>query len=175
MKHVIFFLSIVLAISVCAEDVKPVSLAGFSDKGTFYLYKYESSLAVITYTLSPKGEYNRTMVLSYAGQKITYGLQVFSDKNGYWKNLVMSMPQGKITASRKEGIVEYTVRNKNYKTHVGNKHIVYDSYGPVFEGLTLKQYDMKKKENKPFFVFLCPQDRFQQRLNFLGKSTKNSK
>ena len=66
------------------KPILPASLAGFSDSGTFYLYKNEERLMTITFTWKADGSFKNDSTLSFAGQTVKQSLTISPDKEGSW-------------------------------------------------------------------------------------------
>jgi len=86
----------------------PLSLAGVSDEGTFFIYQREARLATITFKWHSDGNYKAKTVLSLAGQTVPIGLNITADKDGRWVKIVTDTPNELATVERTEGVARKT-------------------------------------------------------------------
>jgi putative CocE/NonD family hydrolase len=154
---ILFIVSLLLT-PMWGEETKPCSIANFEDSGVFKLYKNDSQIGTIEYTLDKQGNYDRKFTISLAGQKIETRLMIKSDKDGLWTNMVLIGPGGAGLVRRKGEKAEFTHINQEKISTVklAPNHLLNDSYGPVFESILLKQYDMEKKGKQKFSRYLIP-------------------
>lgn len=154
---------------------EPASLAGMADKGSFKLYKNESVLGVIDYDLDDKGNYTRTFELRYAGQVITYQLSLTSAENGLWSSASINVPGRKIDVQREGNTASYSVDEAAKTVKLTDKHVVYDSYGPVFESFALKSYDKEQGGKQNISRFVIPATCMNVEVEYKGTQVRNIK
>ena len=150
----------------------PAKTSGFTDSAVFDLYKYETLLGTIEYRLAANGSYYRKFDLFYSGQKVGYELQISCDSDGYWQKMTIKAPGQEIPVIRKGNEARYIVKGKNYSARLVKDHILYESYGPVFESLMLRQYDLKTGGEQSFPRFLIPSKTVVMTVAFRGKEMR---
>ncbi len=141
-----------------AEEAKPCSIAGFEDSAVFTLYKNDSPLGTIEYSLDKLGNYERKFTLSLAGQTVETRLMIRCDKDGLWTNMVGTGPGGELLVRRKGDKAEYTHvgREGMFTVTLTPDHLPNEYYSPVFESILLKKYDMEKGGKQTFSRFIIP-------------------
>ncbi len=159
------------------EEVKPLPISGFEESGTFKLIVQDTEIALIHYSLTLDGQYTRKFIISMAGQKAEYDIQISSDPSGEWESMKIIAPTETVTVKRLEDKAEYHLEKKGetYSINLTDKHILYDNYGPVFESLMLKEYDMEKRGIQKFSRYIMP-SRFEDvELEYKGKEIRQVK
>jgi putative CocE/NonD family hydrolase len=159
-----FFLFTCLLCFSSQDAVEPLPISGFEDSGTFALIVRDTKVGEIQFNLTADGQYNRKFVLSMGGQQTEYTLKVRSNSKGEWESMEIVTP-------------EYHLEKKDetYSVKLSDKHILYDNYGPVFEGLMLREYDMEKKGIQKFSRFIIPSRIEDVELEFKGKEIRKVK
>jgi len=132
------------------------SLQGYEEEDLFYLFKNESKIGTIEYSLRHNGAYKRTFTLMLAGQKIDYHLTLTPDEQGVWKNSTIITPTDTVTVTRTDSTAVYKTKSNSVKVKLHENYILYDSYGPVFETVMLRQYDMEQNGEQTIKRFLFP-------------------
>lgn len=156
------------------EEIKPLPISGFEESGTFKLVVQDTEIGLIQYRLTADGQYNRKFILSMGGQKAEYNMEIHSNKAGEWESMKIIAPTETITVKRLKDKAEYHLEKKGetYSVNLTDKHIVDDNYGPVFESLMLKEYDMETKGIQKFSRYIVP-SRFEDvELEFKGKEIR---
>jgi putative CocE/NonD family hydrolase len=159
------------------EEVKPLPISGFEESGTFKLIVQDTEIGLIEYNLTADGQYDRKFVLSMGGQKAEYKIKIHSNPEGEWESMEIVAPTETVSVKRLADKVEYHLEKKGetYSVQLVDNHILYDNYGPVFESLMLREYDMEKKGVQTFPRFLVP-SRFEDvELEFKGKEIRRVK
>ena len=84
MKRLTIFTCITLfALGLTAQEAAwPIPVSGFTDEGVFSLYKNESKVGTISYSLTGEGIYTRIFKLSMAGQTVEMFMEVTFDPQG---------------------------------------------------------------------------------------------
>jgi len=156
------------------EEVKPLPISGFEDTGTFKLIVQDTEVGKIEYTLTPDGHYKRKFVISMAGQTAEYTMEVTSNATGEWESMEIIVPTEAVTIKRLNDKAEYHLEKKDetYSVDLKDNHILYDNYGPVFEGLMLKAYDMEKKGVQTFSRYIIPSQCRDVELEFKGQEIR---
>jgi len=154
------------------EKTLPVSIANNAESGTFKIFKHDTELGVITYSLDDKGNYTRKFVISMSGQKAEFNMTITPDKNGFWESMNIQAPTQTIPVKRIDGKAEYTVKNKTYAVELSDNHLIWDDYGPVFETIMLKQYDFEKKGKQTMSCFLVPAKIVDIELEYKGSEVR---
>ncbi|MBN1271105.1 MAG: CocE/NonD family hydrolase [Candidatus Aminicenantes bacterium] len=179
MRHkavIVFMLLFLLFIFVIGEEkeIKPFPLSGFAEKGHFFIYVQGSAIGEIDYTLTDEGNYSRIFTLSMAGQKAENVLEITSGPGGIWEKMTIKVPTETVSITRLEGKAEYHLEKKDetYSTVLKDGHILYDSYGPVFEGFMIRAYDMDKGGVQKIPRFLIPARTEEAELEFKGKEVR---
>lgn len=167
-KKAVFFLFFFIGVYL-SSNLFSQSLKGFEEKGRFYLFKNESKIGTIDYSLDKSGAYERMFEISMAGQKINYSFTIKPDEQGVWKSSTIITPTDTITAARTDTAAIYKVKDKTIRVKLPEEYILYDSYGPVFETVMLKEYDMEKKGKQTFKRFLFPSKIVDVELEYKGR------
>lgn len=163
-----------LAANAAEEPARPLPISGFSDEATFKLYKNEAQIGLIHYTLTAEGAYTRHFTLSVGGQEIELDFEVATDEDGLWTEMEIVAPTETVTVKRLDAKAEYTLKSSGatFGVSLTDGHILYDSYGPVFESLMLRQYDMETKGEQTFSRFLVPSQTMDCQLEYTGRETR---
>jgi len=138
------------------KAVLPASLAGFSDSGTFFLYKNEERLMTINFTWKADGSFQNNSVLSFAGQTVKQSLTITPDKAGYWTSIKQTSPRGDVDIVRESGVAKRTMNGKTITINLKNATTLFENYSPALLSQTLHAYDGKKGGKQSFPVFILP-------------------
>ncbi|RKY83041.1 hypothetical protein DRQ09_10690 [candidate division KSB1 bacterium] len=173
----LFILIIMVSVLTIAiqSNLIAQSLIELPDTASFKLYKNETQIGTINYSLDEKGNYHRDFILSMAGQQVKYVLKFIPDDNGNWKKAVIISPNDTVYVNKVDSLALFTVKEKKYKISLPEKYILYDNYGPVFESFMLKNYDMSKKGVQKFKRFLFPTKMEEVELEYKGKEIRKIK
>src|SRR5206468_5248096 len=90
----------------------PASMAGFTDEGTFAVYKDEDRLATMTFKWHTDGTFNNKIVLSFGGQTVNSSLKITPDAHGCWTKIQIDSPRGAMTIERKDDVARRTFKDK---------------------------------------------------------------
>lgn len=150
------------------KKVLPQKISGYAEKGVFKLYKQGTSLGTIQYDLQKTGQYSRTFEIVFSGQKVVRKISITPDKNGYWQSARINA-NVEVLIKRKGNQAEYTARGKTYSSKLTDGHYLYESFGPVFETLMLRHYDLKKKGIQKFSRFLIPSTTVEMAVEYKGE------
>jgi uncharacterized protein len=134
----------------------PASLAGFSDAGTFYLYKGEERLITIDFTWKPDGSYETKSALSLAGQTVKQSFAVTPDKDGRWERVAMKSPAGDVALVRKGDGLEVTVKDTTTTAKLKANHVLFENYSPALISHALRAYDHAKGGKQTIPVLVLP-------------------
>ncbi len=156
-------------------NLKAQSLTGIIDSTTFRLYKNETQIGTIQYSLDANGQYQRDFIISMAGQEVKYRLKLVPDKNGNWQKAQIITPTDTVKVEKVDSAAVFTVKGKQYKVTLPSRYILYDNYGPVFESFVLKDYDMMKKGIQKFQRFLFPAKMEEVTLEYKGDEIRKVK
>ena len=159
-------------LSGAEEKVLPASIAHNAESGTFKIFKNDSPIGTITYSLNENGNYTRKFILSMSGQEAEFNMSITSDENGFWESMIIKVPTQTVPVKRIDGKAEYTVKDKTYSVELSNNHLIWDDYGPVFESIMLKQYDIKKKGKQKLSCFLAPAKIIDIELEYKGSEVR---
>lgn len=173
---IIIILILIIGVSVFSYgvQVKPLSLSGFEDSGTFKLFVQDTEIGQIQFSLSSDGRYTRKFILSMGGQKAEYDMKITPNTEGEWESIGLVTPTETVTVKRHLGKAEYHLAKKGetYSVDLTDKHILYDNYGPVFESFMIKSYDMEKKGIQKFPRYLVPTRVADVDLEYKGKEIR---
>ena len=174
---IILGLLIVAILFGVEEEVKPLPISGFEESGTFKLIVQGTEIGLIQYSLTPEGQYTRKFIISMAGQKAEFDIKITSNAAGEWESMEIMVPTETVTVKRLEDKAEYHLEKKGetYSVNLTDQHILYDNYGPVFESLMLKAYDMEKKGIQKFSRYIVPSRLVDVELEFKGKEIRKVK
>lgn len=178
-SKLLFAILLIISLSAFAQDStgKPESIAGYADSGIFKIFVNESQIATIDYTLEKNGHYKRDFTLTMGGQEVKSGLVINCDAAGLWQDMLITSPTTDITVKRKGAKSDYTIEKdqKTYSVNLTDNHILYDNYGPVFESILIKKYDMDKKGKQKFPRFLLPAKSVDTTLEYKGREVRKVK
>jgi len=160
-----------------AAAVRPLPISGFEESAAFKLFVRESEVGRLEYTLTKDGQYTRTFIISMAGQKTETSLTIASNPQGEWESMKMVAPTETVSVKRVGGAAELKLEKKgqSYSVKLDPGHILYDSYGPVFESLMLRAYDMAKKGVQKFPRFIIPSQSAMFDLEYKGLEIRTVK
>lgn len=156
------------------EEVTPYPISGFEDSGTYKLIVQDTEIGKMEFTLTPDGQYKRKFTISMAGQTAEFFMEVASNAAGEWESIRITAPTETVTVKHLANKAEYHLEKKDetYSVELKNDHILYDNYGPVFEGIMLKAYDMEKKGIQTFSRYIVPSMSEEAKLEFKGQEIR---
>ena len=132
----------------------PVSLAGFSDEGVFYLYKNEDRIVTSKFKWEPTGRFETENTLSMAGQSVRFGFKYTPDPDGRFTRIDIDQPQGPATVERDGTIGRITHKEKTTTVTFKPDTILFENFTPAFMTLAIKRYDRTKGGKQKFPVFV---------------------
>jgi putative CocE/NonD family hydrolase len=159
------------------KPVKPALISGFEESAVFKLIVQESEIGRIEYSLTATGNYSRKFILSLAGQKAEYSLTIASNPRGEWESMEIIDPTETVSVKRLADAAEFHLKKKGetYSVKLSEGHILDDNYGPVFDSLMLKAYDMEKKGIQKFSRYAIPSRIIDVELEYKGKEVRTVK
>lgn len=83
-------------------EVRPASLAGFSDEGIIRLYVNEEPLVTSEFKWEKSGLFTNTSVIALAGQTVKTVTTIVPDESGRWIKITQETPQGTMEFIRKK-------------------------------------------------------------------------
>lgn len=179
MKQRIFLFLMAVPLGWCLlsapdDAVKPLPISGFQDSGVFKLVVRDTEVGRIDFTLTGQGKYRRKFVVSMAGQTAEYHLEINSNSRGEWETMEIKVPTETIQVRRRAEKAEYHLEKEDetYRVDMTENHILYDNYGPVFESLMIRAYDMCKKGVQTFSRYLVPSSFKDVTLEFKGREIR---
>jgi putative CocE/NonD family hydrolase len=134
--------------------IRPASLAGFEDEGTFYIYLNEDRLATIKFKWQKDGSFENASTLSMAGQTVKQSLKVTPDKEGRWEKIVAESPQGTRTLVREGDKAKLTFKDQITTVTLKSGATLFDNFSPALASQLVRAYDKSKggKQTVPTFV-----------------------
>lgn len=132
----------------------PASLAGYSDEGTFALYRNEDPLATITFKWQTDGTFENRLVLSMAGQSVTTTMKIVPNKEGRWQSITMETPLGPMVFVREGNIVKRTFKEKSETVELKANAVLFENFAPALITQAVRAYDKAKggKQTLPLFI-----------------------
>lgn len=161
-------LIISLAVFLLAWSTAAASSEPLSEEAVFYIYKNETKIGTIEYSYTEQGDYSRRFTLSMMGQEAVYLLEITPGSGGEWQSAVFFNPNDTVRVSREDTTAVFEAQGKEYKVTFQPGSILYDSYGPVFEALMLRRYDMEEGGVQTFSRFLFPQKMTEVSVEYTG-------
>lgn len=135
----------------------PAPISGFSDSGTFYVYKDEDRIVTVTFSLKEDGTFENQSILSFAGQSVKTNVKIAPDKVGRWQTITMEAPIGTITVTRDGTKAVRTVKDKPPKTfEIKPDTTLFENFGPALLSPLIRSYDRGKGGKQTFPVQIIP-------------------
>src|SRR5207244_2565786 len=94
------------------SSILPAPLSGFSDSGTFHIYKDEEKVVTIRFSWKPDGTFESQSVLALGGQSATTKVKITPDEGGRWKTITIEAPAATTTVVREATVARKTVKKK---------------------------------------------------------------
>jgi putative CocE/NonD family hydrolase len=138
------------------KPVLPDSLTGFSDSGTFHLYKNEERLMTITFTWTADGSFQNNSTLSVAGQTVKQSLTIRPDKDGLWATIKHTSPKGDVDIVREGGVAKQTTSGKTVTINLKQGTTLFENYAPALLSQALRAYDARKGGKQSLPVLVLP-------------------
>jgi len=136
------------------SEALPASLAGFSDEGIFHIYVNEDPLVEIQFKWEKSGSFSNTATISMAGQSATFTLEIETDEQGRWTNIIQKTPPGTWQLVRERNTVTRTFKEKKTTIEIKEGAILFENYSPALMSQSVKAYDESKggKQTLPLFI-----------------------
>lgn len=134
----------------------PASLAGFTDSGTFYLYKDQDRLVTMSFTWKPDGSFESNSELTLGGASVKESTAVTPDKDGRWEKIVIKSATGDTTVVRKGGVAERTYKGKTTTVEVKPNAVLFANFSPALMSLAVRTYDQDKGGKQKLPIFILP-------------------
>jgi putative CocE/NonD family hydrolase len=132
----------------------PLSLSGYSDEGTFYVYQKETRLVTTAFKWRTDGSFESSATISLAGQSVHQSAKITPDKDGRWVKIVTESPRGVTTIERTEGTAKKTFKDKVETINLKSGSGLFENFSPVLTTQLVRAYDQAKggKQTTPVFV-----------------------
>ena len=134
----------------------PVSLAGFTEEGTFYLFVNEERIVTIETQWKPDGRVESTNTLAVGGQSVTRKMEITPDTDGRWQHITMDSPLGPITLEREGTTARRTIKEKVDTLEMKAGTVLFENMTPALMSLAVRQYDAAKGGKQTFPLFIVP-------------------
>jgi putative CocE/NonD family hydrolase len=138
------------------KPVRPAPLAGFSDSGTFHLYKNEERLMTMTFAWKADGSFQNDSTLTLAGQTVKQSLTISPGKDGLWEAIKQTSPRGDVDVVREGGVAKRTMSGKAVTFNLKDGTTLFENYSPALLSQALRAYDAKKGGKQSLPVFVLP-------------------
>ncbi|TWT46269.1 Cocaine esterase [Phycisphaerae bacterium RAS1] len=132
----------------------PVPLAGFSDEGTFYLYKNEDRIITSKFKWEPSGRFEAINTLSMAGQNAEFKFKFTPDADGRFVRIDIEQPQGAATVEREGSLGRISFKEQKATVTFKPDTILFENFTPVFMTQAVQRYDRKAGGKQTFPVFI---------------------
>lgn len=132
----------------------PVSMAGFSDEGTFYLYKNEDRIMTSRFKWQTDGRFEATNTLAMAGQSAEFKFTFTPDAEGRFSRIEIDQPQGPATVEREGSLGRIVFKEQKATVTFKPDTILFENFTPVFMTQAVQRYDRAKGGRQTFPVFI---------------------
>ena len=133
---------------------QPVSLAGFSDAGSFIGYINEERITRSTFVWKPDGTFQTETVISIAGQSWTGLVSLTPDSQGRWIKASYDHNVGKTVVEREGNNVTITSPHVSGKGTMPPDVLVFQDDSPALISQALLRYDRQKGGRQTFGVLM---------------------
>jgi putative CocE/NonD family hydrolase len=151
----------------------PVSLAGFADEGTFYLFVNEERLVTIETKWKSDGSLESTHTMAVGGQSVTRKMEITPDADGRWKRISVDSPLGPITLERDGTTATRTIKEKTDTLEMKAGTVLFENMTPALMTLAVRQYDQAKGGKQTFPLFIVPSIVMEGSLEAEEPATRN--
>jgi putative CocE/NonD family hydrolase len=134
----------------------PAPLSGFSDEGTFSVFKDEDRIATSAFKWQTDGTFDSKVVITMAGQSVTTTVKITPDKDGRWTKIELNTPRGPMTFDRKDDVSRKTFKVKVETTKLKPGAVLFENFSPPLLGQAVRAYDSVKKGKQTIPVFILP-------------------
>ncbi len=135
---------------------RPVSLAGFEDRGTFLVYKNEERIAAARFEWKSSGEFTSHSALSLAGQVVETTLTIEPDDEGLFRKIVLSTPLGPATLEREGARATAAFRSQKTEITLKPGTLLFENFSPALLSLAVRAYDRAKGGTQTFPALVIP-------------------
>ena len=146
-----------------------VSLAGFADSGTFYLYVKESLLGQAEFSRQKSGEVTNTFTVALGGQTAEAITKIAPDASGAWQAIETVSPQGKVIVERQGFLVTRNILGQRSTVQLKADSLLYDDNIPALLSDIVLKCDLTTKGKQPVSLFISPAAAFDVSVEFLGE------
>ena len=151
----------------------PVSLAGFTDDATFYLFVNEERLVTIETQWKSDGSLETTNTLAMGGQSVTRRMSITPDEDGRWKRIAVDSPMGPVTLERDGTTARRTIKEKTDTLEMKAGTVLFENMTPALMSLAVRQYDKAKGGKQTFPLFIVPSIVMEGSLQAEEPATRN--
>lgn len=145
------------AAEAAVEKGLPVSMAGFEDKGVFFLFKGEDRIVTSTFDWQKDGTFKSENVLAMAGQEVRFAFKYTPDADGRFLKIDIEQPQGPATVERDGETARITFKETKLNVTFKPDTILFENFSPALMTLAVKRYDRAKGGDQKLAVFVVGQ------------------
>jgi len=138
-----------------AAEVVPAKVSGYSDSGTFHVYKDEEIVVRINFTWKPDGSFENKSVLEIGGQKVETNTTITADKDGHWTTIEgTARILGKFKLEREADKANQTLDKKSKSFALKSGAVLFDDFSPALMSMSVRAYDQAKggKQTLPMVI-----------------------
>lgn len=135
---------------------RPISLAGFEDRGTFFVYKNEERIATARFEWKSSGEFTCHSALSLAGQVVETSLAIETDEGGRFQKIVLATPLGPATLEREGERAIASFRSQKTEIALKPGTLLFENFSPALMSLAVRAYDRAKGGTQTFPALVIP-------------------
>ena len=136
----------------------PASLAGFSDDGTFLIYKNEERIVTIRFRWRVDGSYESERAVSLAGQTVSSKMTIQPAADGPWGEIALDTPLGPVTVAPDGGACRVMRKGKPETVALKPGTVLFENFAPALMTQALRQYDQTRGGAQTFPVFVLPKE-----------------
>jgi putative CocE/NonD family hydrolase len=151
----------------------PVTLAGYSDEGTFFIFKNEERLVTLEFTWKAEGTFENKSTIEMGGQTVTQRLQVEPDNDGRWKKITQDTPLGPLTLERDGSVATRKLNERVDTINMKPETVLFENMSPALMSLAVRHYDQAKGGKQTFPIFIVPIGVFDAALERLDRVTRS--
>jgi putative CocE/NonD family hydrolase len=138
-------------------EVIPAKVSGYSDSGTFHLYKDEEILVRINFTWKEDGSFENKSVMELAGQKLETDTNIRADKDGHWTTIEGTARFiGKFKVEREANKAKVTLAKKSETVPLKTGMVLYEDMAPALISMSVRTYDQAKGGKQTFPLGIIP-------------------
>ena len=135
------------------ETGLPMSLAGVTDEGVFYLYKNEDCILTSRFRWEPSGRFESENTLAMAGQTARFAFKFTPDADGRFQRIDIEQPQGPATIERDGPTARTSFKEQKSTVTFKPETVLFENFTPALMTLAVKRYDRVRGEKQTFPVF----------------------